>query len=61
MVLNLRTNEVDPQTEAPKINPDTIINFPQYFEFGWDKTEDKRRSHPYINDEIYQFNNASFI
>ena len=61
MVLNLRTNEVDQETEAPKITPNTIINFPQYFEFGWDMAEDKRRSHPYINDEIYQFNNASFI
>ena len=61
MVLNLRTNEKDPETEAPKITPNTIINFPQYFEFGWDMAEDKRRSHPYINDEIYQFNNASFI
>lgn len=60
MLLNLQTNEVDPNTEAPRITPTTIINFPDYFEFGWDNAEDKRRSHPYISDEIYQFNNASF-
>lgn len=61
MMLNLRTNEIDSSTGAPLILPETKINFPQYFEFGWDTAEDKRRAHPYLEDEIYQFNNASFF
>ena len=61
MVLNLRTDRKDSSTGAPLILPETIINFPQYFENGWDTAEDKRRSHPYLDDEIYEFNNAIFI
>lgn len=60
MVLNLRTNEVDPATDAPLIQPDTPVNFPQFFEFGWDKEQDLRRSYPYLY-EAYQFNNAVWM
>lgn len=61
MVLNLNTNDKDSATGAPLILPETKINFPQYFENGWDSAEDKRRAHPYLEDEIYQFNNAIFL
>ncbi len=60
MVLNLRTNDIDPATEAPAITPNTPINFPQFFEFGWDQAQDLRRSHPYLY-EGYQFNNATWL
>jgi hypothetical protein len=60
MVLNLRTNDIDPATEAPAIHPNTPINFPQFFEFGWDKDQDLRRSHPYLYEGL-QFNNATWL
>lgn len=60
MVLNLRTHDIDPATEAPAITPNTPINFPQFFEFGWDQAQDLRRSHPYLY-EGYQFNNATWL
>lgn len=60
MVLNLRTNETDPATEAPLIQPQIPVNFPQYFEFGWDKEQDLRRAYPYLY-EAYQFNNAVWM
>lgn len=60
MMLNLRTNETDPATDAPLIQPNTMINFPQYFEFGWDHAQDKRRSFPYLYEGI-QFKNAIWM
>lgn len=60
LVLNLRTFEKDRITGAPVMHPNTYINFTQYFENGWDTAEDKRRSHPYLEDEIYRFDNAVF-
>lgn len=60
MMLNLRTNETDPTTDAPLIQPNTIINFPQYFEFGWDHAQDKRRSFPYLYEGL-QFKNAIWM
>lgn len=60
LVLNLRSNDIDPATGAPAIRPNTPINFPQFFEFGWDKDQDLRRSHPYLY-EGYQFNNAVWL
>ena len=61
MLLYLDGDTSSTSDDNPPLLPSHKIFFTDSFEFGWDNKEDKRRSHPYLSDELYQFNNFSFL